>query len=57
MKVGLQRDLFMPFIVLLKEQLDIVHLDSDTDYRQISDPDQEVYYFYPLNEENKVKGE
>ena len=45
---GLQRDLFLPFIGLLKKRLEVVHLDSDTDYRQLSDPDQDVYYFYPL---------
>ncbi len=45
---GLQRDLFLPFIGLLKKRMEVVHLDSDTDYRQLSDPDQDVYYFYPL---------
>lgn len=52
---GLQRDLFIPFIELLKQRMEIVHLDSNKDYRQISAPDQEVYYFYPLNEESKAK--
>jgi cell division protein ZapE len=52
---GLQRELFLPFIALLKERLNAVHLDSDTDYRQLSDPDQDVYYFYPLNAETKQK--
>jgi len=54
---GLQRELFLPFIVLLKKRLAIIHLDSDTDYRQISDPDQDVYYFYPLGQmtEQKVR--
>jgi cell division protein ZapE len=30
---GLQRDLFLPFIALLKAELDVVHLEGDTDYR------------------------
>lgn len=37
---GLQRDLFLPFIALLKTKVEIVHLDSPHDYRtgfEISD--------------------
>jgi len=34
-KDGLQRDSFLPFIALMKQRLDILHLDSDTDYRLI----------------------
>ncbi len=52
---GLQRELFLPFIELLKTKNEIVHLDSDTDYRQLSDPDQNVYYFYPITEKNRAK--
>lgn len=52
---GLQRDRFIPFINLLKEKTAIIHLDSDTDYRKISDSDQDVYYFYPLNTETEKK--
>lgn len=52
---GLQRDLFLPFIKLLKKQMKVVHLDSDTDYRQLSDPDQSVYYLYPLNKKIEEK--
>ena len=48
-KGGLQRDRFLPFINLLKEKMTVLHLDSDTDYRMLSDPDQDVYYFHPLN--------
>jgi cell division protein ZapE len=32
-KNGLQRDRFLPFIALIKEKLDLLHLQSDTDYR------------------------
>lgn len=32
---GLQRDSFLPFIALVKRKLDILHLDSPTDYRKI----------------------
>lgn len=32
-KDGLNRQLFLPFIELLKQKLDILHLDSNTDYR------------------------
>lgn len=32
-KDGLNRELFMPFIGLIKQKLDILHLDSPTDYR------------------------
>ncbi|WP_416896814.1 MAG: cell division protein ZapE [Minwuia sp.] len=32
-KDGLNRQLFLPFIELLKRKLDILHLDSPTDYR------------------------
>ena len=52
---GLQRELFLPFIALLNERMAVVHLDSDTDYRQLSDPDQDVYYFYPLNKNTAQK--
>jgi cell division protein ZapE len=32
-KDGLNRELFLPFISLFKEKLDVLHLDSPTDYR------------------------
>ena len=34
-KDGLQRDSFLPFISILKRKMDILHLDSQTDYRLI----------------------
>ncbi|MCU0900768.1 MAG: cell division protein ZapE [Cypionkella sp.] len=33
---GLKRDLFLPFIDLLQERLDVVHLESATDWRRVS---------------------
>lgn len=49
---GLNRALFLPFIDLLKEKMEIIHLDSDTDYRHrdIADTQKKGHYFYPLNE-------
>ncbi len=32
-KDGLNRELFLPFIKLIKQKLDVLHLDSPTDYR------------------------
>jgi cell division protein ZapE len=52
---GLQRDLFLPFIKLLKTRLDIIHLDNNTDYRLLADLDQDVYYFSPLGRETEEK--
>jgi cell division protein ZapE len=52
---GLQRELFLPFITLLKEKMDVIHLDNNTDYRLLADLDQDVYYFFPLNQETENK--
>lgn len=54
-KGGLQRELFLPFIALLKQQMQVMPLDGDTDYRQISDADQGLYYFHPLTKETEKK--
>ncbi|PZQ44210.1 MAG: cell division protein ZapE [Micavibrio aeruginosavorus] len=53
---GLQRERFLPFIALIKERLDIVHLDSDTDYREEAVQDLETY-LYPLNGETAAKAD
>ena len=52
---GLQRELFLPFIALLKEQMDIVHLDNNTDYRMLAELDKDIYYFSPLNQQTEEK--
>lgn len=46
---GLNRGLFLPFIDLLKNKLDILHLDGGTDYRLQSLVGQQVY-FCPVDE-------
>lgn len=51
---GLQRERFLPFIALVKEKMQIVHLDSETDYREEAVQDLETY-LYPLNAATKTK--
>jgi len=46
-KDGLQRELFLPFIALLKERLDVMALDGPTDYRLDRLKGTPVYY-WPL---------
>jgi cell division protein ZapE len=53
---GLQRELFLPFIALVKERMEIVHLDSGTDYREQAIQDLETY-LHPLNAETKAKAQ
>ena len=48
-KDGLQRENFLPFIGMIKEKLDIIHLDSPHDYR-LQDPIISQVYFSPLNQ-------
>ncbi|MHC0052144.1 cell division protein ZapE [Actibacterium sp. D379-3] len=43
-KDGLQRELFVPFIVLIKERLGVHHLASPNDYRQNRLSGAEVYF-------------
>lgn len=50
-KDGLNRQLFLPFIAMLKEQLDILHLAGGRDYRLERLAEHPVY-FSPLNEKS-----
>ncbi len=43
-KNGLQRERFVPFIELLKERLDVLHLDGEVDYRLNRLTGMEVYF-------------
>ena len=46
---GLNRSLFLPFIKMITQKLDVLNLDSTTDHRQ-NTSSKNVSYFYPLNE-------
>jgi len=41
---GLNRPLFLPFIALLQQRLDVLHLDGPTDYRLLGLTGMPVYY-------------
>lgn len=43
-KDGLQRARFLPFIDVVKKHMDVLHLDSDIDYRQQAIRDDGVYF-------------
>ncbi|MEM6903293.1 MAG: cell division protein ZapE, partial [Pseudomonadota bacterium] len=43
-KDGLQRELFLPFIDVLKQQLDVIELDQGIDYRQARIQGMPVFY-------------
>ncbi|KAF2671541.1 mitochondrial ATPase [Microthyrium microscopicum] len=47
-KNGIQRQSFIPCINLLKSRLQVINLDSQTDYRKIPRPPSGVYH-HPLN--------
>ncbi|MEM7470652.1 MAG: cell division protein ZapE [Pseudomonadota bacterium] len=51
-KDGLNRDLFVPFIKLIKDRLEVHELASDTDYRQDRLAGSQVY-FHPANVESR----
>ena len=44
-KDGLNRELFLPFIELLKAEVEVVPLDGPTDYRRLKFEGEEVYRF------------
>jgi len=44
---GLNRQLFLPFITLLKSNTELVELNGPTDYRRLKFEGQEVYFFGP----------
>lgn len=53
-KDGLNRQLFLPFIALIEERMEVVHLDHATDYRQGRLADAETY-FVPANAHAREK--
>ena len=53
-KDGLQRELFLPFIALLKEKLDILSLEGPTDYR-LDRLHGKPVYFWPLGRESDAR--
>lgn len=50
---GIQRDLFLPFIDLVNEKLNVITLDGDLDYRKNS-PIRKSFYFYPARNSHKA---
>jgi len=53
-KSGLNRNLFLPFIELIKQRLLVHNLDSNTDHRQNRLSNTQLY-FDPLTSENRTK--
>lgn len=53
-KNGLNRDLFLPFIALIRERLDVVELDGPTDHRQNRDEGGPVW-FVPADAEARAR--
>lgn len=52
-KDGLQRELFLPFIKLIKEKLEVFHLDHAVDYRMLSLNIGDTY-FHPLTKQSEA---
>ena len=52
-KNGLNRDIFIPFIGLIKDRMEVVELTSPTDYRQDRLAGSEVY-FTPVNAQSRA---
>jgi len=50
-KGGLQRSRFLPFIDILKKHMDVVHLDSPTDYR-LRALSESGTWFHPLSDQS-----
>lgn len=50
---GLNRQLFLPFLDLLQENVDVYHLDAPTDYR-LSDREEARVWFQPADDEAKA---
>ena len=53
---GLNRQLFLPFIALLKQQVDVVPLDGPTDYRRLKFEGEEVYLFRGIPRDRRRNG-
>ncbi len=53
-KDGLQRELFVPFIELIEERLDVLHLNSATDYRLRTMRSMAVY-LTPLDQSSEAR--
>lgn len=53
-KGGLQRDKFLPFVSFIKQHMDVLHLDSATDYRKMDiSAFENTRYFTPLGSNAK----
>lgn len=55
-KGGLQRERFLPFIKLVKERMEVVAVDSPTDYRARKLREMSVY-FSPLNSDSQSRAD
>ena len=53
-KDGLQRELFVPFIELIEQRLDVLHLNSATDYRLRAMRSMDVY-LTPLDQGSEAR--
>ena len=51
---GLQRDRFLPFIVLVKERMAVLEIDGGTDYR-LRALSEDGVYFYPLGDHTRER--